>query len=78
MICRCKGVLVVLMRHTLMVMLGAGGDCFMLFIGWAMEWHQYRRQPLQGQGQQQHYRQQFANRFMHIYSAYQTFNQRAM
>ncbi len=50
----CGGV--VLMRHTFAMVLGAGGGRGrgMLIAGQAMERHQHCRQPLQGQGQQQH------------------------
>ena len=78
MVSSCRGNIVVLIRRTLMVLVGADGCHFMLCIGQAMEWHQHCRQPLQGQGQQQYYCQQFANRFMHIYPAYQSVTRRAI
>ena len=37
---------VVLMRHTFVMVLGAGGGRCVLIIGQAMEWHQHCRQPL--------------------------------
>ncbi len=40
----CNGV--VLMRHTFIMVLGAGGGRCMLIVGQAMEWHQHSRQPL--------------------------------
>ena len=51
MVSSCRGIIVVLIRRTLMVLVGADGYRFTLVIGRAMEWHQHCRQPLQGQSQ---------------------------
>ena len=68
----------VFMRHTFIMVLGASVGRCLLRVGQAMEWHKHCRQPLQGQSQQQHYCYQFASKFTHIYSAYQTLTQQAI
>ena len=66
MLCSCRGVLVVLMRYTVMVLLGADGYRFTLVIGRAMEWHQHCRQSLQGQSQHHQAKKQVAKARHHF------------